>query len=248
MTDKRDKDNNEVDTPNAAGISEASRDDQSRTWKFTLKDNHLIDESPQDMALEKKLPAIKSKTNSRPEQANQTSKLFLDNSLESKRRGSFLKEKKDEQDYYVAKISSRIISGVVDLFQLFVIYKLTNMESVVIFSENLYFPIANIFDFANKVSESQLNLLLLTLNFIILSFLLYILPLLIFQRSLGKMILKIRIHYVMENTPSITNIFLREAIFKPLSILTLFGIGMIYFDDENRALHDRLGKTLVVKS
>lgn len=258
MTDEKDKEENEnLDSNNES-------ENHSKTWEFNLKDSKLNQEEetkkskkqPQGLSSKVKKPANieviseKAMTKARSGQRQETLKFDL-NELkkvkESNKRSNFVEEEVEEPDFYVADTKTRFLSGLVDLLYLFILSKVSNFEPLIILSEDIYFPVAKLFDFVNKIDDAQLNILLFSFSFVMMITLFYIIPMMIFKRSFGKMIFKIRIHCTLMHTPLSSSIFLREVIFKPISILTIFGVAMIYFDEDKRALHDRIMKTVVVK-
>jgi uncharacterized RDD family membrane protein YckC len=66
--------------------------------------------------------------------------------------------------------------------------------------------------------------------------------------TIGKKLSGIEIQGENQYSISITKTFLREFIFKPLSILSVVGIIYFFLDSKKRTLHDILSSTIVVKT
>jgi uncharacterized RDD family membrane protein YckC len=77
----------------------------------------------------------------------------------------------------------------------------------------------------------------------------YTIPSILYKASIGKSFMNI---YVGKESQvgryaSIPQAFMREVFFKPISVLSVFGILMIFVNREQRSLHDRLSGTSVLK-
>ena len=76
---------------------------------------------------------------------------------------------------------------------------------------------------------------------IILVFLLHLVPAMKFNATIGKSIFKMRIsHHTIGERASKKAIFMREAILKPISIVSVIGVLIGLKNDGNRPLHDML--------
>lgn len=72
----------------------------------------------------------------------------------------------------------------------------------------------------------------------------FFIPAGIFLKTPGKAMMKIRIgHPVIGERPSKFMVFLRELIFKPLSVASVLGVLIGLKNDGNRCLHDFLSRT-----
>lgn len=63
------------------------------------------------------------------------------------------------------------------------------------------------------------------------------------KSTIGKKILKIKIRGKKYYNPNPFQIFLREAILKPLSIIGLFGIYVFFTEKESNGLHSQWSAT-----
>jgi len=78
-------------------------------------------------------------------------------------------------------------------------------------------------------------------------FLLFVIGTAFYNRTIGKKFLGIFVREEERFSLSITNMFTREMVFKPLSVLSIVGVCMVFFNDKRQTLHDRLAKTLVIE-
>lgn len=68
-------------------------------------------------------------------------------------------------------------------------------------------------------------------------------------QTIGKIVANISVVDANGSLPSIWSVFLREIVGKSFSLLIpVIGIGMILFDEQKRALHDRIAGTFVIRS
>lgn len=75
------------------------------------------------------------------------------------------------------------------------------------------------------------------------AFLVCFLPAIFMKSTIGKKILKIKIRGKKYYNPNPFQIFLREAILKPLSIIGLFGIYVFFTEKESNGLHSQWSAT-----
>ncbi len=68
-----------------------------------------------------------------------------------------------------------------------------------------------------------------------------------YNRTVGKYFLGISIRNDESFTLKISDVFVREIIFKPLSLVSVIGILMSFFNKNRKMLHDLLAKTLVIE-
>lgn len=95
--------------------------------------------------------------------------------------------------------------------------------------------------------ESVLVNITLGVSFFVLFMSFVIVPASFFNTSFGKKIMGLRVRGEGQFSLGLGQCIQRELIFKPLSIVLVFGFIMPFFDENKRSLHDRLAKTLVVK-
>jgi uncharacterized RDD family membrane protein YckC len=68
------------------------------------------------------------------------------------------------------------------------------------------------------------------------------------QKSLGKKLMKIKIIGVLKPKPPLGVVFIREYIAKPISILSVIGIMIIFLNRKHRGLHDFIAGTYLLDS
>lgn len=88
-------------------------------------------------------------------------------------------------------------------------------------------------------------LVLGSLNFAIY-FLFICFPMAFFNRTLGKKMVGIYVYGDNSFNLSMMRVFLREFILKPISILSVIGIVVLFFNKKRKTLHDFILKTVVV--
>ncbi len=85
----------------------------------------------------------------------------------------------------------------------------------------------------------------------IVAFLIYFLLIVVatafYNKTLGKKILGLSVRGDDKFTLRVTDVFLREVILKPLSIVSVFGIIICFFHKKRKTLHDLLLRTLVIE-
>jgi uncharacterized RDD family membrane protein YckC len=154
-------------------------------------------------------------------------------------------EKKLDED--IIEHASNIKRGIalgVDLLIIYVIYYLADfLISIDSFITNL---IMNKYKFVWVVKPDVLNNYFLIFNLVFLSILGIIIPTLFYNASFGKMIAKIRVRGIKQFSLSFEKVFLREIIFKPISVLLIIGFIIPFFNKERRSLHDLILGTMVV--
>ena len=84
-------------------------------------------------------------------------------------------------------------------------------------------------------------------NLFFFLFFMVVVPTTFFNASLGKKLTKQRVRGEGKFTLSLTQVFKRELIFKPLGVIFVVGLAMPFFDKRRQSFHDRMCKTIVVK-
>ncbi len=89
------------------------------------------------------------------------------------------------------------------------------------------------------LDPKTLEILLTAPSFIILVFLLHLVPAMKFKATIGKKLFKMRIgHHTIGERPSSFSILLREGLLKPVSIVSVIGLLIGLKNDGNRPFHD----------
>ncbi len=97
----------------------------------------------------------------------------------------------------------------------------------------------------NQTLDPELLNMILAGGFAFLAALLFFfIPAALFFKTPGKSMMKIRIgHPIIGERPSKFMVFLRELIFKPLSVASVLGVLIGFKNDGNRCLHDFISNT-----
>ena len=74
-----------------------------------------------------------------------------------------------------------------------------------------------------------------------------VLPMVLFNCTLGKKLTHLRVRGDDVYTLSVSKCFQRELILKPLGALCILGFVMPFFDEKKKSFHDKLAKTFVIK-
>jgi uncharacterized RDD family membrane protein YckC len=213
-------------------------------WNFSL-DSNVVEE------LQKNEPEppknsmkgiIKTKAES--------SKLTLDENAvpKAKSRSEMAKEVGEEarevEEVVFAGPASRAIAGIIDFVLLWVYVFLGKIAAP-------YLRIA-IQVFLDKyrikpdVNEVVFMNVLWGLAFAFIAFCLLIAPTSFAHHSWGKKIMKLKVTGVEKNFMPIGKTFMRELIYKPISMASVVGLAMYFFNDNKQTLHDKLCDTVVI--
>lgn len=153
---------------------------------------------------------------------------------------------KTEEDYYeFPSPVSRLISLLIDTLFAFVLIRLS------FFTAPLLVKVFNIFLNRYKLvmwfsQEVLLKMATISVTAAIF-FLMIVIPAAFYNTSLGKKITGLRVRGDKKYTISLTQAFKREIIFKPLSMASLVGFVLPFFDKKKKSLHDRFAGTFVIK-
>lgn len=155
-------------------------------------------------------------------------------------------QEEDEEIYSYAHPMKRLQGGVIELATFIGLSILGNKEQLIIQTEKVYFLIIDTLKKQPELTDQQLDLILMaSFGFLALN-LVNILCLILFKRSLGKVLTNTMILRLDNNEPGLGIIFVREFIYRPLSYLVLIGFITLFTDEHNRSLHDKLSYTKLV--
>ena len=221
-----------------------SNQKKDEDWNFSL-DANVVEE------LQKKEPeapknSMKGIIKPKPE----GSKLKLDESAtpRTKTRSEMAKEvgeeAKEVEEVVYAGPSPRAIAGIID-FVLFWVY---------VFLGKIAAPYLRIaiqvfldkYRIKPDVDEVMFLNVLWALAFLFISFCLLIAPTSFAHHSWGKKIMNLKVTGTEKNFMPIGKTFMREMIFKPLSIASVAGLAMYFFNEKKQTLHDKLCDTVVI--
>ena len=82
--------------------------------------------------------------------------------------------------------------------------------------------------------------------FLFISFCLLIAPTSFAHHSWGKKIMKLKVTGIEKNFMPIGKTFMRELFLKPISMVSIFGLAMYFFNDNKQTLHDKICDTVVI--
>jgi uncharacterized RDD family membrane protein YckC len=153
-------------------------------------------------------------------------------------RDQFLGENQLFTYYEVASLKKRAYALFLDVFFTLGLYSLLRLGHVL-----KSINIQNLYEFL-ELGLSVNDCLLLSSS--VFYFFTVVMGSVVFGRSFGKYILKIKIVSTNNQEGNIFLVFLRELFFRPLSVCSILGIIPIFFNHKGMALHDYLSNTWVV--
>jgi uncharacterized RDD family membrane protein YckC len=208
-------------------------------WKFSIDDQVL-----------KNIKNIRSEVKSR--EVENSSELLLDESAlpENKTRSDLAKEfdtSYDEEDVFdLGNYVKRALAFVVDLVCIGTIFYLTNLIIPILNPSIHHLLELNQLNYPliDKIMQKGLFLIisLMTLFFLL------IIPTTFFNCSLGKKIFGLRLRGEAKYSLSISQVFYRELIIKPISVAIIAGFIMPFYSKKRQSLHDRLAQTFVIEN
>jgi uncharacterized RDD family membrane protein YckC len=215
-------------------------------WNFSL-DANVVEE------LQKKEPEppknsmkgiIKTKA--------QSNHLALDEDAvpKAKSRSEMAKEVGEEarevEEVVFAGPAARAVAGIID-FVLFCVY---------VFLAKIASPYMRIaiqifldkYRIKPDVDEVLFLNVLWGIAFLFISFCLLIAPTSFAHHSWGKKIMKLKVTGTEKNFMPIGKTYLRELVLKPISMLSVIGLVMYFFNENKQTLHDKLCDTFVIEN
>ncbi len=153
-------------------------------------------------------------------------------------------KKKRIKKYHLAGLGQRLMSVLIDVLMLSGIFHISKMKGFIYFIETVCFDIFSLLSLENSFLNNR-SYLFIFINFVILSMTFYMVPILFFKRSFGKKICKVRIYSSLGEAPTSKVLFMREAVFKPLSLMTVIGVLVIFIDKKRRGFHDKMADTII---
>jgi uncharacterized RDD family membrane protein YckC len=211
-----------------------------------MSDDDSNKESEWNFSLENETNEKKEIPIRKKQRVNKTAKLKLDfQSVPEKRSRRTSNESvakyKTKDNTYVASISQRIKSFVIDLFTIVLLGFASNLLKE-ISTEHLLPLIGSDLSFKDFRKDE----LIVAVNFFLLFLLLYIFPVFSMKRTIGKVFTKIEIEDINNGLVGGFRVVLREIVLKPISILTIIGIVIAFTNKKKRSLHDYLTATYII--
>ncbi len=155
-------------------------------------------------------------------------------------------EEEDPGDLMVfASPLERVIATVFDLFFLYAIFYVSKLS--IPFLSFLLKLFLDHYKLAMLISPQTTDQCLFGVALIVLIYLFIVIPLAFFNNTFGKKFLGLKVRGNQKYSLSLKQAFLREIVYKPLSMISVVGLFMILFSKEKLSLHDRLSQTLVIK-
>lgn len=156
-------------------------------------------------------------------------------------------KKMEEEDYY--DFPNPVNRGLALLIDAVFAYIVINISAAAapLVAKLWHFLFLDKYNLQYVLGEEAMIDLIRYLNVLAAIFFLIIIPVAFFNQSLGKKIAKIKLRGEGNLSLRVTQVFIRELVYKPISIACLVGFILPFFDKKKRSLHDRLAKTIVVK-
>lgn len=150
------------------------------------------------------------------------------------------------KEFAPPEFPKRLISNVIDVVLLVALYAL----SAFIYPElyNKYMAFLSEKGMNQSLEPQTLEYAIRGVASLVMAILLVVFPVLFTKKTLGKNLMQIRIGHAEEDRGvSGMTCVLREFIFKPLSVATVIGFALIFFNEKKRGLHDfLLGTSLYI--
>lgn len=182
-------------------------------------------------------------------------KLLLNSSSvrPSKTRGEMYEKLKKDSDglediFELPTEATRLLALLVDLGVIGAVafYSLKNVTAI---STQLSTHLGMASDFGLGLNPDYLNYLIVGVITFIFCFFYLVIPTAFLNFTLGKKIFGLNVRGDDSYVLKLNQAFEREFFWKPLSICTLLGFIMPFFDKKKRkSLHDRISKTFVIKA
>ena len=147
--------------------------------------------------------------------------------------------------YEYASYFERGAALALDAIFIFVLYQIVIFITPYEFNSIQYF--LNNYNTEFIFGEAILLSMLFILTTITTAFIGVIIPMAFFNHSFGKKFLKLKVRGVDKYTISINEAIVREFFYKPISIISIAGFILPFYDKEKRSFHDKMVKTIVIK-
>ncbi len=166
-----------------------------------------------------------------------------------KSKEDIAKEKEDEaSNLKIATPAQRVLGGAVDLAITGAMYMAAKNEKAMLMTEEFLFKALEAAgNIKLELSDTILDYMLISMNFIALYFIVQVCVTWIMQKSIGKMVAGTHLVSFEADKVGLFQAIKREMILKPLGTALLIGFIMPFFSDDNESFHDRFGGTIVAK-
>ncbi|MEC7278346.1 MAG: RDD family protein [Bdellovibrionota bacterium] len=226
-------------------MSEAKKKGNSDDWDFKVSDEHL-----EQVQIKKSQVKAADSANLLKRKGTGTPKKKRELQVETKKKKKMTRAAIARRDIALQQqaeiihpgLITRTVASLIDLGFLGGLY----------FAGTLLTPIMNqhYVKFLREKGINQtldpalLNMILAGAFTFVAALLLIYIPAFLYFKTPGKMMMNIRIgHPVIGERPSRFMVFLRELVFKPLSVVSVLGVLIGIKNDDNRCLHDFICRT-----
>lgn len=221
-------------------MTKIKKNKEDATWKFSI-DDQVLKKLPDNHNDETKLPdnkitALVLDTSILPEHKTRTE---LSKSLE-------LIHDNDDDLFTLASYVKRVFSFIIDSLLVAVIINRVSMIMLILKPYVQRFFEQSQFNYA-LLMTLFINSLFFTICFTAL-FLFLVIPITFFNCSLGKKLFGLRIRGENNYTLSISQVFYRELVIKPLAIAAVVGFIIPFYSKKRQSLHDKLAHTIVIEN
>ena len=156
-------------------------------------------------------------------------------------------EKYLDKDIFVyAPLLDRVIAFLLDLAFLFALYKM--IIFIAPFELKLVHLFFDKYNLQFMFGDEILIKILIAASSMIIIFLGVIVPMAFFNNSFGKKLLGLKVRGDEKYTLTISEVFMREIILKPLGLGCLIGLVMPLSNKKRKSFHDKIMRTFVIKS
>jgi uncharacterized RDD family membrane protein YckC len=204
-------------------MTDNENDNEKKDWDFKV-----------DVEEPKKVAMKEVETKEKRIYLDENARRILKAQLNEKPRYTIVNEDKER----AASMIKRAIAQVIDLFIMFLLFILSSFLVPV---------------FMNITTNKKVTALLSNPQvvhkyiFLFSAFLIFVVFVATYNASIGKMIMGIKIVSKEADAIYFIQTFKREVLFKPLSIISVVGIGYAFFNVQKKTLHDIFAHTLVIK-
>jgi uncharacterized RDD family membrane protein YckC len=142
-----------------------------------------------------------------------------------------------------ALIGQRMTGAIVDIIFALILWQGAKLYSDWTFSQLLKLAIQ--FDLKQYLELPNIYYAIVGLNFIPLYLVFFVLPAGFMFKTPGKFVAKTTIDDIDGGDLGLARTFMRECVYKPISLLSVIGVLMFLFRKDKRALHDIMALSIV---
>lgn len=179
-------------------------------------------------------------------------KLDTDSYKPAKTRQQMYDELKKEEEildqdvYYYAPVVKRGAALILDLAFMFLLYKV--VLKAVPWEIKISEFCMNKYHLQFMFGHAALVKLFILINSLVATFYGIVMPVAFYNNTIGKKFLNLKVRGVDKYTLTISEAFIREIIYKPISIVCIAGFFVPFYNKEKQSVHDKLANTIVISA